>query len=237
MTVALEGPKQSDGSPFFSPCIFQSGVYLCFTGCADSGSAVGGGEKFTIVNSGSGDMSLTWKFVDVVFLAGGACVYDGAQVGDHVTMEVYAPVTPVTPNASGTGNADIDLSGIIVPSDGSGSYDVDLGLAVPVPAIGSDGSYCGYWDCASAATGSWAVSPGLTPGSSHWHLVPAEVVLTRYVNCVQMLGSNHVQLIIPAIEPKAWLPQWRGRVTVHNDVGGHTVSFVWKLTIGRYRTV
>lgn len=223
-------PKQSDGSPFVSPCMFPSGVYLYITGCGDD-EAVGDGDLLHLESEEAGDTPFVFGFVDWVLIAGGAAYATGAQPGDWMRFEVYCPATPVTPNPNNTGNCNIvNPPGIIVPAAGDGAYDLDLAQANPVLTPLHDG----FWDWDFSPTGRGTVSVG-APQQAKAHLIPADYPLTCFVNKVA-LSDQALDFTIPAIEPKIMLPHWRAKVTLHNS--GHTgLKVDWYVTTARVRTV
>jgi hypothetical protein len=222
-------PRQQDGSPYVSPCMFPSGVYLYITGAGD-GENIGDGQEFIVSSEVEEDKVVEFQFLDWVLIAGGALLPVGVQQGDWASMGVYCPATPVTPNGGGTGNCNV-VEGIIVPAAGDGAFDVDLGQANPVLTPLKDG----YWDWDFPNTGKGTVSMG-DPGKAAAHLIAADYPLARFVNKVPLIREEHLEFTIPAIEPKIMLPHWKGKVTVHNS--GHTgLKVGWYLTTARVRTV
>jgi hypothetical protein len=212
-------PAQSDGSPFFAPCIFPTGVYLYATGAGD-GTTRGNGTLMTLQLNTVGEASTTWGYQDLMLVAGGGALFAGAEFGDWVSLEIYAPATQITPNASNTGNCNV-ISEMIIPAQGNGAYDVDLSTANPVPAIQPDGSYNGYWNWDYVWIGNGNITVG-NPGSAHFYLLIVDMTLIRFVNKFPLLGnSGKIDLVIPAIEPKPILPHWKSKMTIHND-SGHT---------------
>jgi len=230
-------PKQADGSPFVSPCMFPSGVYLYLTGAGDHPTnGRGEGQEFSASRSAQGESELEWQFNDLMFLAGGGALFSGAAIGDWASLLVVAPATAITPNGGGTGNCNlINPPGILVPAAGDGAYDVDLDTAVPVPAITESGNN-GYWEWDYPLVGRGTVSVG-EAGKAHFHLVPAEVPLVRYACKIPILGEGQVSLTVPAVEPKAQLPHWKGKLRLHNHDGAHEVTFSFYLTTARAVTV
>jgi hypothetical protein len=235
--VELSGPHQADGSPFVSPCMFASGVYLYITGAGDDAvNGRGEGTQFKISRDTAGEGTLEWQYNDAVFMAGGGAAFVDGVLGDWVDLEVVAPATVVTPNVGNTGNCNVVNTVVIVPAAGDGAYDVDLDTAVLVPALTTEGVYNGYWDWNDALIGRGTISAG-DPGSAHWHLLTAEQKLIRYANKLPLLGSGDLNLTLPAVEPKIQLPHWKGRVTLHNEGGSHTVKLAFFLMSARVLTV
>jgi hypothetical protein len=125
---------------------------------------------------------------------------------------------------------------LIVPAAGDGAYDVDLANAVPVPAWNPVTGVCsGYYEWDKPNTGKGTVSVG-APGASHFYLLTVEKVLIRFVNRMPIIGTGGYDFNIPAVEPKVMMPQWKGRVTLHN--AGHIgLKTAWYLTTARMQTV
>lgn len=222
-------PRQTDGSPFVSPCMFPSGVYLYIAGAAD-GEGVGNGIEFKTSSETEGNTLVEFSFLDWILIAGGAILSNGAQFGDWASMEVYCPATPVTPNGGGTGNCNV-VDGVIVPAAGDGAYDVNLGQANPVLTPLRDG----FWEWDFPNTGKGNVTLG-NPGEAGSHLIAADYPLARFINKVPIFCSSHLEFTIPAIEPKIMLPHWKGKVTVHN--AGHAgLKVGWYVTAARVRTI
>ena len=232
--VSIDGvPTMNDGSLFVAPCMFFDGLYLYITGAGD-GTNRGDGQQFMASSEAGGDTTVEWGFNDIVFMAGGTAQFMGGEFGDWASLEIYAPATVITPNGSHTGNCNV-AGGVIAPAAGNGDYDVDLLNAVPVPAQQMDKSYNGFWDLSDAVVGKGTITVG-TPGQAHWHLVPAAITLIRYGNRLPIMGDHTVPFNVPAVEPKACLPQWKGKLTLHNS--GHTgLKLCWNLMMGRVKTV
>jgi len=234
-------PKGSDGTPASLPCLFPTGVYLYLAGSGDSETTRGAGDPFSLSSDAEGDSTLSWSFMDWVLIAGGGISCKGAESGDYATMEVYAPATPVTPNAGGTGNCNLVDPGVgadilIVPAAGNGAYDMDLATAVPVPAWNPVSGVCsGFFEWDKPNTGKGTISIG-TPQASHFNLFAIDISLNRFANKLPLLGDGVLDFNIPAVEPKTVMPHWKWRVTLHN--AGHTgLHGAWYITTARMQTV
>lgn len=234
-------PRAIDGTPFSAPCLFPSGVYLYIAGAGDDPDGDrGAGQEFTANRSEIGNTTVEWSFNDLVYLAGGGASYVNAELGDWATLEVYAPATAVTPNGGGTGNCNLVDPGVgaailIVPAAGNGAYDVDLDAAVPVPAQTAEG-YNGYWEWDYSLVGRGTISLG-NPGTAHFHLLAIEKTLVRFANKLQFLGGGDLDMTLPAVEPKAQLPHWKGRITLHNHNGHANLQTTWFLHTARVLTL
>lgn len=224
MIGSIGGPVATDGSPFVSPCIFPSGVYLQLLGASDDSSV-----EFQITSEEHGEIVKEWGYNDWVLMAGGGMVTEGGKAGDWCSLSVYCPATVVVPNAGGTGNCNV-VNGIIVPAAMDGAFDVDLDEANPVLTPLKDG----FWEWSFSLTGRGVVTIG-DPGKAGAHLVAADYLLARFAHRLPIIGNQHFNLTIPAIEPKIVLPQWKTKVSVHNS--GHTGLVVgWYLTVARVKT-
>lgn len=240
--ATLDTPKTSDDRPVFNPNIFPNGVTLQLLGCADSSTVRGAGEEFVLTRSTVGDETKSFHFGDVLYLAGGQVSWSGADLGDNVTMGLAAPATAVTVNGSSTGNCNlVPLAGggnMIVPAAGDGSHDVDLAVAVPVPAWDDEegGEPTGWWDCTEPTTGRGVITPSAVPGAGKWYLFDVEIPLARFVSKLQLLGAGVMDVAIPNIKTKKILPQWRFDVVLHN-ASGVTVKVTWLVVASRKATV
>lgn len=233
--------RTSDGKPISMPSLFPGGVFFYVTGAGDDIVAGNRGEgtPFQITDSSAlpGDRYVEWYFQDWSYLSGGWVFWDGALVGDLVSIKINAPATPYLPNILHLGNANIDAAtGIITPAAGNGGIDVDLNQAIPIPAVDDFTGASGFWDWSEPATGRGVVTSGADPGHAKWHLLGAPVTLVRFANKIRMFGSRMV-LIEAQIKPKKILPHWTWRVDVHSvgrTSGALNVS--WALRTGRART-
>jgi hypothetical protein len=225
--------RLSDGSPFVSPCLFPSGVYLYLTGSGDSSTERGAGDAYALSSEAAGSVSQEWSFLDWVLAAGGGIAFKGAELGDHVSLLVYAPATPVT-STPGTGNCNLVDPGtgaaiLIVPATG-GSHTVDLASCAPVPSP----TYQGFFDWDYPHTGKGTVSLGV-PQAAKYNLFTVDIPLVRFVNKLPILGAGEIDITIPAVEPKIILPHWKGKATLVN--GGHTgLKLSWWLALARVQT-
>lgn len=239
LQVELVSPASSDGKPIFQPTIFPTGVYLYITGAADdvAASSRGTGAAFFLSSDAAGESSLTFQFMDWVYIAGGGIQARGAEPGDAVSLKVHAPATPVTHNAGGTGNCTLVDPGVgapilIVPAAGNGTHDVDLSLASPVPA--SDGN--GYYDWTGPSKGKGAVVASSMPQKAEYNLYTVQVDMTKFVNRYPLVSNQYIDLTVPSITPRKILPHWQFVVSAHN--GGHAgLKLAWNLVLARTTTV
>lgn len=244
MLVSLDGPATNDGKPIFLSNMFPSGVFLYITGAADdvaSATGRGDGASFMLASDVAGDESLDFQFADWVFLAGGGIQAQGGQVGDHVSLEIYAPATPVVANASGAGNCNLVDPGVgqailIVPAAGDGTHDVDLSQAVPIPASNDDAAAgTGYYEWSAPDAGKGLVLVSSTPGRGKYNLFTVQNKLARFVNRYPLRSDQYIDLTVVGIKPHRILPHWHFVVSMHN--AGHAgLKVSWNLVAARAAT-
>ena len=238
--VYLDAPRTSDGKQIVLPNLFPGGVTLYFAGAGD-GAGYGDGQQFTASSDVVGDTVVEWSFNDWQYLAGGGLMWQGAVLGDWISLEAYCPATPITANGGGTGNANLVDPGVgaailIVPAAGNGAYDLDLATANLVPADqDDDGIGTGFFTWDKPDTGRGTVTAG-APGASLFHLFSTPIPLARFVNRFPALGDGRQDITVPAIKIKRMLPHWTFKVTIHNT--GHAgLKMAWYTTGGRVKTL
>jgi len=244
--VTLASPSTSDGKPIFLPCLFPGNVYLYPTGAGDNvtNQTRGDGQSFVVKCTAEQDYNVEFQFIDWVYLAGGGIKWKNGEDGDWVSLLIYAPATPVTPNGSNTGNCNLVDPGVgaailIVPAAGNGAYDVDLEDAVPVPAYTEDEEGVqtpnGFYTWSAPDTGSGVISASV-PQVSPYNLFAVAIDLVRFANRLQLEGTEIQDLTIPAVKPKKILPQWKFKVTAHHAAGTSNLEVQWWLSTARTKT-
>lgn len=235
--VGEPAPKTADGTNIFLPNLFPVNVFFYINGAGDGVATRGDGQQFNASRSTNGDTVVEWSYIDWVYAAGGGIFWQNGQVGDWASMQITAPASSVTPNGGGTGNCNlvpIPGGNLIVPAPGNGSYDVDLATAVPIPTYIEEGQPgTGYWEWSTPNTGSGTITPSPTPGQGAYNLFDFSRLLVRFVNRFQLVGTDRVNLTVPAIRPKRILPQWKLSVVLHNEAGGHDIVIQWYLMTAR----
>jgi hypothetical protein len=232
-------PRDYDGRDVFLPVTLGAGQWHYWHGEGDDveEETIGGGAAFAVSRSTAGESTVVWRYRDPVWIAGGSFKYEGAQLGDWVRFEIYAPATPITPSAGGnTGNCNLHESGVLIPAAGDGAYNVDLENTYPVPT--SDfAPYSGFWNYALPADmkGKGVTTAG-TPGGSKYHLIPARVNLDLFVNKERLLGSGLSTYEPQNIRVSLCLPGWEFECTIHNETGDHTLEAIWRVLVSRYWT-
>ena len=128
----------------------------------------------------------------------------------------------------------LPMYNLIVPAAGDGAYDITLADAILIPSrVKSTDPCTGYYDWDDPDEGKGEITVG-TPGEACYNLLDFEKTLALYVK-INLLGTYHENLLLPAIKPQAILPHWKTKVTLHN--GGHTdLKFVANLIWGRVYT-
>jgi hypothetical protein len=229
-------PKTSDGRQSNLPNLFPDTMQLCFAGAADDPEyGIGGGMLFQHHSDDDGYgptlHTVTFGFNDWIYLSGGHMTYNGAVLGDTVSYSVYAPATAVT-GSDGYGNVNL-VSGVVIVPGANTNYEVNMATAVPVPSP----TNTGYWNWTPAANNLsvGTITPNLT-GTGAYNLYAMRITLADFIIQYPLLGSNYMDLSVPAILPKKVLPQWVHQVQVNNS-GHNGLQLVWALTLSRQITV
>jgi hypothetical protein len=233
----------NDGRTISLPSLFPDTVQLYIAGAADDViNGRGQGSQFGLSSDVSGNSTLEFYFNDWVYIAGGSFRHSSASFGDSLTLEAKAPASSVTANLGNTGNCNLAASPfgantLIVPASGNGAYDVNLNTAVPVPALNTSipRAPIGYWNWSSPDTGKGTVSAGI-PGGSPYNLFAITIdPLIRLVASLQLIGDSTINITVPAVNPKQFLPHWTMRAVLHNS--GHTgLQVGFYLLLARIKT-
>lgn len=223
-------PISKDLKRFVRVSSYTIGTRLYITSFGDdiAGETRGDGAGMYASRDTAGESSTEIQFLDWYEIGGGGVMWDGAENGDWVTFEIVAPATTVTPNGSGTGNCNV-VSGVVVPAEGDGDYDIDLseGSSDPVPLIQSGG----YWNWSYPDTGLGQVTAA-PAADGDCNLVAAPLTLTRYMNRRYLFGDSRLEnCVYWGVDPSKMLPHWKAKITVHNEGGSHTVK-VWGKLVG-----
>lgn len=235
--VALaQVPLTSDGRLVILPNFFPETMQVCFPGAGDDPVlGIGQGTMFQHQSNDDGygptTHTITWNFNDWLYLSGGHIVYQGAVFGDTISYNVRAPATSVS-TVSGTGNASV-VGGVMITPGVNTNTEVNLSTAVPVPSLTNTGYW--NWTPASNALGAGAITPNLT-GTGAYNLYTIPLTLGNFVINYSLMGSNYIDLTVPALLPKKVLPQWVHEVQVNNS-GHDGLQVIWALTVSRTTTV
>jgi len=213
---------------YMNPCFFSRGDNF------EDGTR-GNGERLLLIHPDGAPTTTitTLHIVDLIQLIGGVVrVYNG-NTEDFLTVDIYAPATPVTEAPGGnTGNCNLVFIGagnMIVPAGGDGTHNCDIespvnpnlaGLpgqpikvtaAVPVPALDSHSKPCGYWN--------WNRFNGnITPaydGKGSYYLLDHSTILVKYVNELSVFGgmdSEFKQKLMVNHRSGAFMPHYKCRI-------------------------
>lgn len=231
-------PMSSDGRPVLLPTTFPGWVTMYITSRGDSTTVRGGGISLQLTRDLIGTSTLEFSFMDAYYLAAGRVQFQGAELGDHISLEAYAPATALT-STPGAGNVNIVSPGggapdiLIVPAV-NGSHTLDYSTAIPVPAYDEwSGISTGAWEWNDPLTGSGTVSP-VTSGRYNLYSIP--INLARFVNELSLLGSGGKNLGVENIKSKYMLPQWKLKVSLYNS--GHLgLKVSWDMVMARFKTL
>lgn len=170
-----EEPKSSDGKPIITVYPAREGTQTWFTGRGDTLSPPerGMGQKIRLswdAVEARGAKSASLNFIEPVEIHDGQGIIKPPEnwgLDDTINLYVSFPATVVVANTSSLGNSTLVPTGlgynVVIPMV-SGTHDVDLAAAVPIPAS----SRTGYWDVDST-TG--IISTASEPGAGGFHLI------------------------------------------------------------------
>ncbi len=241
MSIRLKHPPStSDGRPIHLTSRFRGNVDPFFAGsgdCAEGGR--GQGDLFCIhwdsAPGSAEDKDMTFEFCDWIYIAKGTVRWMHAGPGDYISFHAYAPATTVTANA-GAGNCNLVATGLgfnlIVAAAGNGSH--DYSDPVPVPAFDVAGDPNGHWSWSEPDSGQGDVS-FTGDGKSMYNLYDAELPLVYWVKKMPMLGDGG-EVLHPETKARKVLPQWKFKVTVHNESLG-LLQVAWHLDCARKSTL
>ena len=237
-TLGANAPTTSDGKPIVTANAFPGWCVETVAGAGDdSTNGVGAGQIFQLSeDQADTDEVVEFYFNDSAYLAAGGAMFKGALLGDHVSLQVFAPATATTPNA-GSGNCNLVATGLgfnlIAPAAGDGSHDITLADACLVPSPDSTGYY--DWDAPYSGKGTITVSA--TPGAALYNLFDVALPIAQFATKVPVLGDGHITLGISNVKAKKLLPHWKGKCTLHNEAGTSTLELAFYLKLGRASTV
>lgn len=192
--------------------MFPDYMNPCFFGRGDNFAAGtrGDGQRLllTHANGASVNNVTMLDIVDNIQLIGGVIRVYNSNIDDFLTVDIYAPASPVTPSDGGnTGNCNLVFIGagnMIVPAGGDGTHNVDINApvnenlagnpgqpikvtaVVPVPALDINSQPCGYWNW-NRITGD--VTPAYD-GKGTYYLLDFAMVLFKYVNELSVYGGT-----------------------------------------------
>jgi len=204
-----------------TPFPATEGFSTWFTGAGDQISPLVRGGNTTKIKlawdavEARGAKSVELQFAEVVELHDGQAWYTPADDwtdDDLLDVQVVIPTNVVT--ASGAGNCDKVPTGagydLLVPSAGTGGFQVDLAAAVPIPVTSG-----GFWDVDYKTA---VITPSATPGKANYQLLMTE----KSAHYVKQVPLGHPLGVFDIDAYKAtWIhPSWKTRVTVTKNSAG-----------------
>jgi hypothetical protein len=135
------------------------------------------------------------------------------DLGDEWSLCAHLEATTVVPNATNTGNCDLfDLGGYnaIVPAMGTGTHDVDLATATPIPQAG------GYWNYDYFKD---ELTMSATPGFAEFMLLDVEVDAYMQKN-VPIPFHPHGVFDFDAYDAQRLSVRWKLRLSVTKASNG-----------------
>ena len=215
-------PRTADGKQIVLQAKYRGDWERWFPSAGDDPvNGKGRGPFPGLQRSSAGEEVYEFQWDDPVYIGGGTAQVKGGEFGDWVAFEFYAPATNLV---SSVGGAVKVVDGKIVPADGDGTDNLGP-TVVPIPV----GEGNGDWEYEQPETGTGTVSAG---GKKDHILLTTAKTLTDYVPPTGLLGDHSLDMRIPS-NPKKMYPQWKGKITLHNENGSHTVAIVWKFETAR----
>lgn len=234
-TVKIDAPQEEDGRPVFVMSPARNGWRTWFHGAGDnlvSGSR-GNGQRMRLTLTGSGHYDyIDVQYTEPVEVHDGQAYYtpvDNWSMDDVLEMSIIMPPTTISLNM-GFGNCITSSVGglydVYLPYT-SGTHDIDLLDAVPVPAEANDG----YWDVDNE-TG--IVSAAVWGSGSHNLIsVPVEVYFIRNFPMGHPLGVLDVDTY-----KTEWIHNnWTLRIHVTKNSSGSGEFAAWLLGFRKYSTI
>lgn len=232
-------------TPITIPNIVPPGYIAYITGAFDDieTPARGSGDQMVVEQDGSGEETLSGRFLEHFYVLNGSYHEDGnADIRDWVSMHLYAEAsTPTsTPGAGNAAKVSYGPGNVIIPAeDGDWTVDGETLEAgeinenlVPLPAYDADGNPNGNWDWDPTA------SPSITPalGVGHYNLLDfAAGIIGRQANRLPLKGSCE-SCVPEVVKGKKILPHWTIVFTIHRHVTG-SAAVAFEMKIARKNTV
>lgn len=157
-------------------------------------------------------------------------------IRDKWNWGIHLTESEVTLNETNEGNCNVVNSQgepgqpdsvIVVPAAGDGAYDVDLSVAVPVPANGQ-----GFWRYDYATD---TLEPSATPGQASYHilLIPVTAYFMRTVTIPCHPAGN---FDFDAYKAERIFKRWKLRLTVKKVSNGPGALSGWVVVFREYNT-
>jgi len=234
-------PETFDGKQLVTTNALPEWCILNQAGRGDLADGIGTGPLFMMqTDDVDTPDTLEFNFIDAAYVTSGIGLIDGAQLGDYLRFEVFAPPTVGEAAPGGDGNCVKYPTGqgfdIYIPSPGVGNWNVDLESTdshlVPDP----DGE--GFWDCAVPHTGPGVIKPNYMMQGGY-DLYSIGMRLSKFAIDIPIVGSNvAVHFGIENVRAKMIPPHWHWLVTLFrgSDTAEHAVSVAFFLQVGRARS-
>lgn len=232
-------PKTYDNREIVKISSFPSGTHLYRTSRSDdlTNKIRGKGDFYTLELTDVGEISLTSGFIDWVELYGGIIQCSGAQHGDRVSFEIFAPATTLSETPA-TGNCNL-VDYLIIPApNNDGSHNLNNSLnsldPVPLPNLLKNG----YWNWNYPDVGLGTVTPvdDISKPDGNVDLITVQKTLDRFLNEIYIFGDNVYNIVDAGVNNTKMFPQWRKKLTLINSSGGHTVKIWAQLVSARIKT-
>lgn len=201
--VVIDEPKDLDGRAIKHNTPRKIGTYTYYTGsgdCTEDALDVGGDDEDLLCGHHEvGQPTTQVTYFEFNTIANETHLYCGSiqwkdALGDHITFEVVPHVTPYT---SGSGTNFLLYGGyLILPAAGNGNITVNPANIKLVQCVANEFGVkpAGYWN--ATFNPSTKLFENLTPanGNGDYNIFGAEIVLQRFVNKFQLLGTGNYQL-------------------------------------------
>lgn len=179
----------------------QEGTFLYFTSCGDdiTNNIRGQGTKLLIDNSVArlNTTVIETQFIDRVFIKDGIVLWENAQIGDNITLEIVLP--SMTPFRSET-------------QQGNASF--------------VNGT-CTWITSSQMPDETWV---------GEYLLFPMDVVVFRFVNKFNIIGTNHVGLVLESSDAAEIEEFLKFRFTLDSP-NGSDIKILINLELYRENTI
>ncbi len=243
-------PLDSEGKLYVHQSSRVTGTMTYWTGRGDKPNDVtdvGNGEQFTISNF-PGDPDITYTYIDfntinnTTSLHEGYFIWEGAKMGDYITLESVVNTVTVEPGT----NTNYNLYGgfMVVPAAGDGTINVTSDITNPcisggsfVEAYTDETGYKppAFWNADFNTTTNRFEN--ITPAplaDGQWNMYTVELVGNRFVNSIPVLGSGFEML---QSSDSTYFPHGiRIKATIKTSTDDHEWHFGGILTLHREKT-
>jgi hypothetical protein len=190
MSIDLrKSPREPDGKTVVVVSPSTEGHMTWVVGAGDDltptppASGRGEGPLLDLTFTQAETQTIDMEFVEPVELHDGQMWYTPTGAGNWENGDTFSfsAIMPKTDAVATPGAGNVTLvevapgAGVyvMIPSaDSTGSHDIDLAQAVPVPALDSAGNPNGYWDVDLTDS---TVTPAKCPGKAEWNLFDVQI--------------------------------------------------------------